>query len=134
MKFITLFFIIYQLLIPFSENIRQRRKIVPTSKQEILLLLRAYQARPGSWNDVVLEVKENIHLPKAGPEMYKRSTQKQLRNRLSTKLEKVMAADICCIKDHEIRSDFYLIKMVNTIIFMYIIFFLPENRLFSVNP
>lgn len=90
-------------LISFSATLLQRRReSVRMSKAEILLMLRAYQQHPTQWNDIIDEIFQNIdQLPAQTAAAYNRLSRKQLKSRLSTKLQKLMANRM--IPDPDIR-------------------------------
>ena len=63
------------------------------SKDEILLILRAYREHPTRWTDVIDDVRQNNDpLRAAAQELYITGSVKQLRDRMSMKLSKLMAA------------------------------------------
>ena len=56
-----------------------------------MLLLRAYMVHPSSWSDIVNDVKANIgQLNDRTRELYRLATNRQLRDRLSSKLNQLM--------------------------------------------
>ena len=74
------------------------------TKEEILVFLRAYQAHPTRWADIIDEVKDNLQgLSQEAKDLYRTSSNKQLRDRLSAKFGKLIRLDSNSIKDLEIR-------------------------------
>jgi hypothetical protein len=79
------------IVLNFVGTILRRRKVRFTD-DEILLILRAYLAHPSKWIDVIAEVKANQHvLDEHTRELYAHSSDKQLRERMSTKLHSLMS-------------------------------------------
>ncbi|XP_053372641.1 uncharacterized protein LOC128546282 [Mercenaria mercenaria] len=72
--------------------LQRRRKSIRISKEETLLMLRAYRTHPTRWNDVIDDIKQNLdRLPQQVRELYNSATIKQLKDRLSVKLAKLMS-------------------------------------------
>ena len=88
---------------PFSVSFLQRKKkVIKTGKNEILLILRSYVAHPTKWGDIVFNIKQNLdQLPPDARQLYEKGSIKQLRDRMSGKLSKLMA--LANIEDTEIR-------------------------------
>ena len=76
----------------YAPTILQRRKKgIKISDQECLMLLRAYQVNPCSWERILESIQENSHtLPSDAKALYSSATKKQLKDRLSTKLGKIL--------------------------------------------
>ena len=67
------------------------KKVVLVSDQETVLLLRAYQQYPCSWDKILKHVKADIHtLADDTNQLYESATIKQLKSRLSVKLGKLL--------------------------------------------
>ncbi|CAG2212745.1 RNF213 [Mytilus edulis] len=84
--------------------LKRKKKIVSVSDQELLLMLRAYQTYPCSWDRIIETVKENIHtLTTDAQDLYKSCNKKQIRTRLSVKEEvaKVKVLETRLTKDHQ---------------------------------
>jgi len=70
---------------------RKMKKVVLVSDQETVLLLRAYQQYPCSWDKILKHVKADIHtLADDTNQLYESATIKQLKSRLSVKLGKLL--------------------------------------------
>ena len=92
-------------LISFAERtfLQRRRKPVRFSKQELLVVLRAYREHPSRWDEILGDIRENLDLfPEAAREIYRVATVKQLRERISSKLGKLIATRDA-IQDDDIR-------------------------------
>ena len=87
----------------FADTILQRRRSnVRVSREEELLLLRSYREHPTSWTDVIATIKSNIgQLPERARNLYRTANDQRLKDRLSAKLSKLIAARI--IDDADIR-------------------------------
>ena len=60
-------------------------------RPRVLMLLRAYQVNPCLWERILESIQENTHtLPSDAKTLYSSATQKQLKDRLSTKLGKLL--------------------------------------------
>ncbi|XP_033733495.1 uncharacterized protein LOC117322668 [Pecten maximus] len=97
-----------------SDTILSKRtsKNIPFGRQEILLLLRAYQVHPCSWAEVISEIQENKNqLPSSTRNLYNTATISQLKGRLSTNLSKRMKESS---DDAEIRSELNAVKKMET--------------------
>ena len=78
--------------------------MVKVSKQETLLLLRAYREHPTRWAEILEEIMQNLqHLPDDARNLYRSSSRKQLRDRLSSKFGKLLTTKQDAIEDVEIR-------------------------------
>ncbi|XP_053378605.1 uncharacterized protein LOC123550133 [Mercenaria mercenaria] len=67
-------------------------------------MLRAYRTHPTRWNDVIDDIKQNIdRLPQPVREFYNSATIKQLKDRLSVKLAKLMSTRN--IEDQDLRGE-----------------------------
>ncbi|XP_052085180.1 uncharacterized protein LOC127722334, partial [Mytilus californianus] len=87
--------------------LKRKKKIVAVSDQELLLMLRAYQTHPCSWDRIIDTVKENIHtLTNDAQDLYKNCTNKQIRTRLSVKLGKLLALPADKIKNIMVKYVF----------------------------
>ena len=65
--------------------LQRRKKAIKISDQECLMLLRAYQVNPCSWERILESIQENSHtLPSDAKALYSSATKKQLKDRLST--------------------------------------------------
>ena len=81
-----------------------RKRMVKVLKQETLLLLRAYREHPTRWAEILEEIMQNLqHLPDDARNLYKSSSRKQLRDRLSSKFGKLLTTKQEAIDDVEIR-------------------------------
>ena len=61
------------------------------SKAEMVMLLRAYAQHPCPWGDVISTMKDNLHLLSTkAQEYYHNASAAQVKDRLSTKLGKLM--------------------------------------------
>ena len=59
------------------------------TRVEILMVLRAYQAHPTCWTEIINDIKSNVHnLSEEARRLYENATNKQLRDRISTKFGK----------------------------------------------
>ena len=64
----------------------QRRRKVPFSNEEIILILRAYQANPSYWTEIINDIKANLEQLSPGHQrLYQGSSVKQLKDRVSNK-------------------------------------------------
>ncbi|KAL4238618.1 hypothetical protein ACF0H5_003325 [Mactra antiquata] len=92
-------------------TILQRKKTsVRISKEETLLILRSYREHRTRWTDVVEDVRNNAEqLPASARELYRSASPKQLRERMSAKLSKLMASR-CDIEDADIRQEVELVR------------------------
>lgn len=71
---------------------QRRKRTVKFSEQEILLILQAYLTHPSKWSEIINDVKANIdQLEQATRDLYSSATNKQLRDRMSTKLSSLMS-------------------------------------------
>ncbi|XP_033740170.1 uncharacterized protein LOC117327343 [Pecten maximus] len=69
---------------------KRKNRNVAITQQEVLLLLRTYQSHPCAWGEIIEEIQGNTStLPLPAQQLYRESTIKQLRERLSTKLSKL---------------------------------------------
>ena len=83
---------------------KTRKRNVKFDREEILLLIRSYMEHPCSWPDIVKTMQDNlIHLSNAAQEMYTSASEQQLKERLSTKLGKMVASKLEDNADEEIR-------------------------------
>lgn len=81
-----------------------KKKRVKTARLEILLFLRSYSAHPCSWTDILDTMKGNMsQLPDAVKELYNSASRKQLRDRLSAQLNRLLSKPSNKIEDEEIR-------------------------------
>jgi hypothetical protein len=87
-----------------SQTILQKKKRnVKISEAEILLMLRSYQVYPCSWVKIIECMRENKHhLPDDAQQLLQEGGQKQLKNRLSNKLAKLLATPQEDIKNKSI--------------------------------
>jgi hypothetical protein len=82
----------------------QRRRKVPFSKEETLLILRAYELHPSSWANVITDIKANIEqLSNNHQLLYRTATSKQLKDRVSNKFGRLLHSNIDTIEDADIR-------------------------------
>ncbi|XP_060551169.1 uncharacterized protein LOC132712758 [Ruditapes philippinarum] len=83
----------------------QRRRKVPFSKEETLLILRAYELHPSSWANVITDIKANIEqLSNNHQLLYRTATSKQLKDRVSNKFGRLLHSNIDTIEDADIRT------------------------------
>ena len=89
--------------IDFSDTILQRKKkSVKIDKVEIPLILRSYITHPTKWTDIIENIKQNAdQLPSKAKELYLSATRRQLRDRVSVKMSKLLAAQH--IADADVR-------------------------------
>ena len=81
-----------------------KKKIVPITKIEVIHFLKAYEENPCSWSKILEKMSEiYTSLPIDAQQLYLRSTAKQLKLRLSTKLGKLMTTPMDKLTDDEIR-------------------------------
>jgi hypothetical protein len=81
-----------------------RRKTVPISDAEILMILRAYTQVPAQWPEILHMLKENIHQLPVNAQTYYRDTDKKiLLNRMRSKVGKMLRKNIRYINNHAIR-------------------------------
>ena len=99
----------------------QRKKVtVRISKDECLLILRSYRQHPSNWADVLADVKANVErLPQPAQNLYRTATFKQLKERVSVKLSKLIGRGDN-IEDNDIR----FVYTHNPKIFLYVMFVL----------
>ncbi|XP_056012597.1 uncharacterized protein LOC125657393 [Ostrea edulis] len=91
--------------------IQKKKKNVKLSDAEILLMLRSYQVYPCSWIKIIQCMRENKHhLPDDAQFLLGKSGQKQLKNRLSNELAKLLATPEENIKNELIRLELQKIK------------------------
>ncbi|KAJ8311764.1 hypothetical protein KUTeg_011119 [Tegillarca granosa] len=87
--------------------IKKKKQTIPVSidKQEILLMLRAYQEHPDSWEALIIEMLENVnHLSDEARKRYKSSSTLWLANRVSGKICNLLSQKEP-IKDPDIRME-----------------------------
>lgn len=83
--------------------LRKKKTNLTIAREEVLMMLRAYQLHPCSWGEIIADIRGNLpQLPPAVRDHYNQASVKQLRERLSLKLRKLLAAK-SNIKDEEIR-------------------------------
>ena len=84
-----------------------RKNTIKISDQECLMLLRAYQVNPCSWERILESIQENSHtLPSDAKVLYSSATKKQLKDRLSTKRGKIFQTPADKIANLLIRYNF----------------------------
>ena len=84
--------------------LQRRRKSVKINKEETLLILRAYINHPTSWPEILDEVKQNLNiLSPAAMEVYTTGSLRQLRDRMSGKLNFLIKKTPEDIPDADIR-------------------------------
>ncbi|KAL4224838.1 hypothetical protein ACF0H5_015534 [Mactra antiquata] len=89
--------------------IRKKRR-VDFCKEEIIMILHAYRAHPTRWADVVEDVKSNLNvLPEPTRQLYETGSDRQLKDRISSKLGKLVAAG-AHIQDEDIRREVDLVR------------------------
>ncbi|CAG2229384.1 unnamed protein product [Mytilus edulis] len=82
----------------------KKKKSVFLSEKEVLLLLKAYQTFPCSWDKIIEHMKENTNsLPEDAKKLYSEATVKQLRSRLSTKFGKLLTSSTEKISNDQIK-------------------------------
>ncbi|CAC5412060.1 unnamed protein product [Mytilus coruscus] len=88
-----------------------KKKLIAIAKDELIMFLKAYEANPCSWTNIIAEMMVNVTgLHQDLQDLYRRYTVKQLKLRLSTKLGKLMATPLEKIADDEIRDQIRKIK------------------------
>ncbi|XP_045183037.2 uncharacterized protein LOC123541546 [Mercenaria mercenaria] len=87
-------------------TLRARRKQkVKFSDEEVITILRAFIAHPTSWADVIDDVKGNIdRLQASAHQLYATATNKQQRDRMSSKLSSLIAINQDSIQNVQIRD------------------------------
>ncbi|KAL4229612.1 hypothetical protein ACF0H5_009999 [Mactra antiquata] len=99
----TLFFVSGPLLL-------WKKRRVDFCKEEIIMILRAYRAHPTCWADVVEDVKSNLNvLPEPTRQLYETGSDRQLKDRISSKLGRLVAAG-ANIQDEDIRREVDLVR------------------------
>ena len=82
----------------------KKKKSVSLSDAEVILLLKAYQLHPCSWEKILKYMKDqDISLPADAKQLYASATAKQLKSRLSAKFGKLMALENEKISNETIR-------------------------------
>ena len=82
----------------------KKKKSIPVSEKEILMLLKSYQIHPCSWDKIIDHTKVNMEtFPDDTKTLYDNSSNKQLRSRLSTKFGKIITASTENITNDEIK-------------------------------
>ena len=96
----------------YLDTIQQRRRqVVRFSKEEIQLILRSYRAHPTQWNLILADVKANLtQMKEPVRQLYLTRSNKQLKDRMSVKLCKLMTASADSIADDEIWLENYHFK------------------------
>ncbi|XP_076071893.1 uncharacterized protein LOC143043493 isoform X1 [Mytilus galloprovincialis] len=89
----------------------KKKKSVFLSEKEVLLLLKAYQAFPCSWDKIIDHMKQNSNsLPEDAKKLYCEATVKQLRSRLSTKFGKLLTSSTEKISNDQIKDEILKVK------------------------
>ncbi|KAL4240510.1 hypothetical protein ACF0H5_001301 [Mactra antiquata] len=89
--------------------LRKKRR-VDFCKEEIIMILHAYRAHPTRWADVVEDVKSNLNvLPEPTRQLYETGSDRQLKDRISSKLGRLVAAG-ANIQDGDIRREVDLVR------------------------
>ncbi|XP_053404006.1 uncharacterized protein LOC123554576 [Mercenaria mercenaria] len=102
--------------VPQGASHHRRNRTVNIGKVETLLILRSYLAHATKWKDVLGDVKQNIsQLPPDAKKLYRTTNKKQLRDRMSTQLEKLINQQAEKIDDLDIRSAVQDIKIMERI-------------------
>ncbi|XP_045200697.2 uncharacterized protein LOC123554539 [Mercenaria mercenaria] len=106
------------LKIPQGSSLHRRNRTVHIGKVETLLILRSYLAHATNWKDVLEDVKQNIsQLPEAANKLYQTAAnEKQRRDRMSRKLEKLINQKAENIDDLDGRSAVQDIKIMERIL------------------
>ncbi|KAL5022584.1 hypothetical protein ScPMuIL_001739 [Solemya velum] len=87
-----------------ADNVLRRKRNVPCTKEETLLLIRSYVADPVNWTNVIDEIKANLHqLSRPTRDLYNTATRNQLRNRLSSRIGKLLREQPQDIEDADLR-------------------------------
>lgn len=82
----------------------KRKRVVKFCDQEILLMLRSYHTYPCAWVQIHKSMIDNIHqLPLETQNLYNSSNAKEIKDRLSTKLSKLLSVSDLDIKNITIR-------------------------------
>ena len=72
--------------------LQKKRKKVAFNKTEVLTILNAYLKQPTRWNEVIRIVKADLEdLTPPARQLYKEATNKQLKDRISSKLSSLLA-------------------------------------------
>lgn len=86
-----------------DENMPLRQSTAFT-KEETLLILRAYQQHPSKWNEIVEEVKGNANiLNREQKHLYETGSSKKLKDRCSHKLAKLLKSNAEKVTDPDIQ-------------------------------
>lgn len=85
-------------------NAGRKRMSVRISKEETLLLVRGYLLYPVKWVLVIGFLRRHLaELPADAQRLYGVATTKQLRERISTKLGKLLTCNANLLLDDEIK-------------------------------
>ncbi|XP_053403849.1 uncharacterized protein LOC128558473 isoform X2 [Mercenaria mercenaria] len=104
-------------LVSKGTSLGHQTKTVEIGKEETLLILRSYLAHTTKWKDILKYVKQNIgQLPQAAKKLYRTASAKQLRDRMTTKLEKLIYQQAEKIEDKDICSAIQDIQMMERIL------------------
>ena len=90
----------------FSEEtvIQRKNMLIRISEQEVLMMLRAYQAHASPWAAIIQTMRLNAHmLPDDARDMYRTAGMKQIKDRICGKLNKLMSMDMSKIKSDDVR-------------------------------
>lgn len=67
-----------------------------------MVFLRSYREHPSSWGEIIDAIKDNINLlPEKTRDLYRTASTRKLRERLSTKLSKLLRT--ANVEDEDIR-------------------------------
>lgn len=74
------------------------------TKEENILLIRSYLQNPVRWPDIIQTMKDNIHqLNEETQQFYEHATRKQLKERLTSKIGKLMKIRLDAIEEDDLR-------------------------------
>ncbi|XP_062597455.1 uncharacterized protein LOC134258882 [Saccostrea cucullata] len=91
----------------------KRKRVIKFCDQEIILMLRSYQVHPCAWIQIRKSMLENIHqLPSETQNMYKSSSVKQIKDRLSAKLSKLLSMSDGDIENITIRNELKKVRSI----------------------
>lgn len=83
---------------------QNRTQKVNVSKDETLLVLRSYILHPTKWYEIIDEIKSQLpELDEKTQRLYRDSSNKQLKDRISKKFRLLMNSNIEDIADDDIR-------------------------------
>ena len=83
----------------------KKKKSIPVSEKEILMLFKSYQIHPCSWDKIIDHMKDNMEtFTDDTKTLYDDSSNKQLRSRLSIKFGNIITTSTENITNVEIKQ------------------------------